>query len=67
MGNRLPGAFCTRDESADAAFFAAQANRDAALVPVHAQVVDTCFTLRTAEARPRIARENASVSVGRPR
>jgi outer membrane protein TolC len=46
-------------ESADAVFFAAQANRDAALMLLHAQVADTYFTLRTAEARLRIARENA--------
>jgi outer membrane protein TolC len=48
-------------ESADAAFFAAQANRDAALVLLHAQVANTCFTLRTPEARLRIARENAQL------
>lgn len=53
------GRFSRAIESADAAFFAAQANRDAALVLMHAQVADTYFTLRTAEARLRIARENA--------
>jgi len=53
------GRFSRAIESADAAFFAAQANRDAALVLLHAQVADTYFTLRTAEARLRIARENA--------
>ncbi|CAB3754640.1 Outer membrane protein OprM [Paraburkholderia solisilvae] len=53
------GRFSRAIESADAAFFAAQANRDAALVLLHAQVADTYFTLRTAEARLRIAHENA--------
>ena len=53
------GRFSRAIESADAAFFAAQANRDAALVLLHAQVADTYFTLRTAEARLRIARDNA--------
>ncbi|WP_061172027.1 efflux transporter outer membrane subunit [Caballeronia hypogeia] len=53
------GRFARAIESADAAFFAAQANRAAALVLLHAQVADTYFTLRTAEARLRIAQENA--------
>jgi NodT family efflux transporter outer membrane factor (OMF) lipoprotein len=53
------GRFSRAIESADAAFFAAQANRDVALVLLHAQVAETYFTLRTAEARLRIARENA--------
>src|SRR6201999_3575828 len=47
------GRFARAIESADAAFFAAQANRDAALVLLHAQVADTYFTLRTGEARLR--------------
>ncbi|MBP0592225.1 efflux transporter outer membrane subunit [Paraburkholderia sp. LEh10] len=55
------GRFSRAIESADASFFAAQANRDAALVLLHAQVADTYFTLRTAEARLRIARENAQL------
>jgi outer membrane protein TolC len=55
------GRFSRAIESADAGFFAAQANRDAALVLLHAQVADTYFTLRTAEARLRIARENAQL------
>ncbi|BBP97159.1 RND transporter [Burkholderia sp. SFA1] len=55
------GRFARAIESADAAFFAAQANRDAALVLLHAQVADTYFTMRTAEARLRIARENAQL------
>ncbi|CAB3761916.1 efflux transporter outer membrane subunit [Paraburkholderia humisilvae] len=53
------GRFSRAIESADASFFASQANRDDALVLLHAQVADTYFTLRTAEARLRIARENA--------
>jgi NodT family efflux transporter outer membrane factor (OMF) lipoprotein len=55
------GRFSRAIESADAAFFAAQANRDATLVLLHAQVADTYFTLRTAEAQLRIARENAQL------
>ncbi|WP_201641026.1 efflux transporter outer membrane subunit [Paraburkholderia metrosideri] len=55
------GRFSRAIESADATFFAAQANRDAALVLLHAQIADTYFTLRTAEARLRIARENAQL------
>ena len=55
------GRFARAIESADAAFFAAQANRDAALVLLHAQVAETYFTLRTGEARLRIARENAQL------
>ena len=55
------GRFSRAIESADATFFAAQANRDDALVLLHAQVADTYFTLRTAEARLRIARENAQL------
>jgi NodT family efflux transporter outer membrane factor (OMF) lipoprotein len=55
------GRFARAIESADAAFFAAQANREAALVLLHAQVADTYFAMRTAEARLRIARENAQL------
>lgn len=55
------GRFSRAIESADATFFAAQANRDDVLVLLHAQVADTYFTLRTAEARLRIARENAQL------
>ena len=55
------GRFSRAIESADAAFFAAQANRDDALVLLHAQVADTYFTLRVAQARLRIARENAQL------
>jgi NodT family efflux transporter outer membrane factor (OMF) lipoprotein len=53
------GRFSRAIESADAAFFAAQANREDVLVLLHAQVADTYFTLRTAEARLQIARDNA--------
>ncbi|WP_211193359.1 TolC family protein [Paraburkholderia sp. UYCP14C] len=55
------GRFSRAIESADASFFAAQANRDDALVLLHAQVADTYFTLRVAQARLRIARENAQL------
>ena len=55
------GRFSRAIESADASFFAAQANREDALVLVHAQVADTYFTLRTTEARLRIAHENAQL------
>ena len=55
------GRFSRAIESADASFFAAQDNREDALVLVHAQVADTYFTLRTTEARLRIARENAQL------
>ncbi|WP_208116611.1 TolC family protein [Paraburkholderia sp. BL10I2N1] len=55
------GRFSRAIESADAAFFASQANRDDVLVLLHAQVADTYYTLRTAEARLRIARENAQL------
>jgi len=55
------GRFARAIESADASFFAAQANRDATLVLLHAQLANTYYTLRTAEARVRIARENAQL------
>lgn len=55
------GRFARAIESADASFFAAQANREDALVLVHAQVADTYYTLRTTEARLGIARENAQL------
>ena len=55
------GRFSRAIESADASFFAAQDNREDALVLIHAQVADTYFTLRTTEARLRIARENAQL------
>jgi NodT family efflux transporter outer membrane factor (OMF) lipoprotein len=55
------GRFSRAIESADATFFAAKANREDLLVLLHAQVADTYFTLRTAEARLRIARENAQL------
>ncbi|WP_445656487.1 efflux transporter outer membrane subunit [Achromobacter sp. NCFB-sbj8-Ac1-l] len=55
------GRFSRAIESADAAYFAAQAHRDDVLVLLHAQVAETYFALRTAEARLRIARDNASL------
>ncbi|WP_094777947.1 TolC family protein [Paraburkholderia ribeironis] len=55
------GRFARAIESADASFFASQANREDVLVLLHAQVADTYFTLRTAQARLRIARENAQL------
>lgn len=54
------GRFSRAIESADAAYFAAQANYEDALVLLRAQVADTYFILRTFEARLRIARENAA-------
>jgi NodT family efflux transporter outer membrane factor (OMF) lipoprotein len=53
------GRFSRAIESADAAYFASRETRDATLVLMHAQVANTYFMLRTAEARLRIARENA--------
>ena len=53
------GRFARAIESADAAYFAAEANHEDALVLLHAQLAQTYFDLRTAEARLRIARENA--------
>jgi NodT family efflux transporter outer membrane factor (OMF) lipoprotein len=53
------GRFSRAIESADAAWFAAQANHENALVLLHAQLAQTYYALRTAEARLRIARDNA--------
>lgn len=55
------GRFSRAIESADAAYFAAQANREDVLVLLHAQLADSYFALRTAEARLRIARDNAGI------
>lgn len=55
------GRFSRAIESADAAYFEAQANREDVLVLLHAQVADSYYTLRTAEARLRIARGNAAI------
>jgi NodT family efflux transporter outer membrane factor (OMF) lipoprotein len=55
------GRFSRAIESADAAYFAAQANHEDVLVLLHAQMADTYFALRTAEARLRIARDNAKL------
>ncbi|BBP65117.1 MULTISPECIES: efflux transporter outer membrane subunit [Pseudomonas] len=54
------GRFARAIESADAAYFAAQANYEDALVLLRAQVAMTYFALRTTEARLRVARENAA-------
>lgn len=53
------GRFSRAIESADAGFFAAQANYEDVLVLLRAQVADTYFALRTTEARLRVARENS--------
>ncbi|SPA49035.1 efflux transporter outer membrane subunit [Cupriavidus taiwanensis] len=53
------GRFSRAIESADAAYFAAKANHEDVLVLLHAQMAQTYFALRTAEARLQIARENA--------
>ncbi|EJM59036.1 efflux transporter, outer membrane factor lipoprotein, NodT family [Pseudomonas sp. GM50] len=53
------GRFSRAIESSDASYFAAQANYEDALVLLRAQVADTYFSLRTTEARLRVARENA--------
>ena len=55
------GRFSRAIESADAAYFASKANHDDVLVLLHAQVATTYFALRTAEARLRIAQENAKL------
>ncbi|MDB6145817.1 MAG: transporter [Pseudomonas sp.] len=54
------GRFSRAIESSDASYFAAQANYEDALVLLRAQVADTYFSLRTSEARLRVARENAA-------
>ncbi len=55
------GRFSRAIESADAAWFAAQANYEDVLVLLHAQMAETYYALRTAEARLRIARDNAGL------
>lgn len=54
------GRFSRAIESADAAYFAAEANYEDVLVLLRAQVAETYFALRTTEARLRVARENAA-------
>lgn len=54
------GRFSRAIESADAAYFASRANQADAQLLLRAQVADTYFALRTAEARLDIALENAS-------
>ncbi|HWR79492.1 MAG TPA: TolC family protein, partial [Pseudomonas sp.] len=53
------GRFSRAIESADASYLASQANYQDVLVLLRAQVAQTYFALRTAEARLRIAKENA--------
>lgn len=53
------GRFSRAIESADAAYFVSRANYADAMLLLRAQVADTYFALRTAEARLDIARENA--------
>ncbi len=53
------GRFSRAIESADAAYFASRAIHEDVLVLLHAQVAQTYFTLRAAQARLRIARDNA--------
>ena len=53
------GRFSRAIESSDASYFAAQANYEDVLVLLRAQVADTYFSLRTTEARLRVAKENA--------
>lgn len=55
------GRFSRAIESADAAYFAANANHEDVLVLLHAQMAESYFALRTAEARLRIARDNAKL------
>jgi NodT family efflux transporter outer membrane factor (OMF) lipoprotein len=55
------GRFSRAIESADAAWFAAQSNYENALVLLHAQVAQTYYALRTAEARLLIAKNNAKL------
>lgn len=52
------GRFSRAIESSDASYFAAQANYEDALVLLRAQVAVTYFSLRTTEARLRVARDN---------
>ncbi|WP_079229758.1 efflux transporter outer membrane subunit [Pseudomonas putida] len=53
------GRFSRAIESADAVYFASQANYADAMLLLRAQVADTYFALRTAEARLDIAQDNA--------
>jgi NodT family efflux transporter outer membrane factor (OMF) lipoprotein len=55
------GRFSRAIESADASWFAAQANYENALVLLHAQLAQNYYALRTAEARLAIARSNAKL------
>ena len=54
------GRFSRAIESADAVYFAAEANYEDVLVLLRAQVAETYYALRTTEARLRVARRNAA-------
>lgn len=53
------GRFSRAIEASDASYFAAEANYEDALVLLRAQVADSYFSLRTTQARLRVAHENA--------
>ncbi|VVP84609.1 Cation efflux system protein CusC [Pseudomonas fluorescens] len=53
------GRFSRAIEAADASYFAAEANYEDVLVLLRAQVADTYFSLRTTQARLRVAEANA--------
>jgi outer membrane protein TolC len=53
------GRFSRAIESADNSYFAAEANYQDVLILLRAQMAKTYFALRTAEARLKIARDNA--------
>jgi NodT family efflux transporter outer membrane factor (OMF) lipoprotein len=55
------GRFSRAIEASDATYLATQANYEDVLVLLRAQVADSYFALRTAEARLAIARENAEL------
>lgn len=55
------GRFSRAIESSDAAYFATQADYEDVLVLLRAQVAETYFSLRTTEARLRVARDNAEL------
>lgn len=55
------GRYSRAIESADANYFAAQANYEDVLVLLRAQMAQTYYALRTAEARLGIARDNAKL------
>ena len=61
-GNSISGAASVApSKSADANYFAANANYEDVLVLLHAQLAEAYMALRTTEARLRIARENTDL------